>query len=120
MSREELRTKLATLEEIRQTAERELEAIRERKERLEALEQDKDALLASYANSVPEALEQLSPEERHRVYRMLRLRVSVGSEGLFNVSGAFRCDPFVCESEPASSPRTSGARPRDLPRRWYR
>ena len=41
MSREELPTKSATLEEIRQTAERELEAIRERKERLEALEQDK-------------------------------------------------------------------------------
>jgi len=28
-----------------------------------------------YAGMVPEALETLSPQERHRVYRMLRLKV---------------------------------------------
>ena len=28
-----------------------------------------------YAGMVPESLETLSPQERHRVYRMLRLKV---------------------------------------------
>ena len=30
--------------------------------------------MESYAGAVPEALERLEPEERHNVYRMLRLR----------------------------------------------
>ena len=53
MSREELREKLSALEEVRKTAKGELEAIRSREERLEALERDKDALLDSYAEMAP-------------------------------------------------------------------
>ena len=38
---------------------------------------------------VPEALDRLTPEERHRVYKMLRLRVTMYADGLAEVTGAF-------------------------------
>ena len=57
-------------------------------EHVEELEQDRDILLESYAEMVPDALENLSGEERNRIYRMLRLEVTPVSEGL-EVSGAF-------------------------------
>ena len=52
------------------------------------LEADRDALLASYAEVVPEALDGLSGEERMRVYEMLQLEVKPDLEG-YEVSGAF-------------------------------
>src|SRR3712207_3761572 len=62
MNRDELRTKLAALDETRKTAERELELIRGREERLDVLERDKEALLASYAEALPETIDELTPE----------------------------------------------------------
>ncbi len=47
MSHEELGERLGQLGETRKTAERELEAVRERQERVEKLERDKDILLES-------------------------------------------------------------------------
>ena len=47
---EELGEKLAALEETRATARRELEALKGRRERLEDLKRDRDALLERYAN----------------------------------------------------------------------
>jgi multidrug resistance efflux pump len=55
MSDEELDETLSELEDTRQTAEKELEAVRARREILEALERDKDALLESYAEMTPGA-----------------------------------------------------------------
>jgi isopenicillin N synthase-like dioxygenase len=81
LGREELREKLFTLEEVRKTAKRELEAIRSREERLEALERYKDALLEYYVEMTPEALESLTPEERHRVYGMLGLGATITMDG---------------------------------------
>jgi hypothetical protein len=52
------------------------------------LEADRDALLASYAEVVPEVLNSLSREERSKVYRMLQLEVRPNPEG-YEVSGAF-------------------------------
>ena len=75
ISREELKAKLAQLEEAREIAERELEALRMRQERFEELERDKDALLEHYAALAPEALHSLAPEERHQLYKMLQLKV---------------------------------------------
>jgi site-specific DNA recombinase len=75
MSREELKAKLARLEEIRETAEEELRALRTRQEKLEELQRDKDALLEHYAALAPDALDSLAPEERHRLYKMLKLKV---------------------------------------------
>ena len=71
MTLEELASKLAKLEETRRTAEAELAALEAREERVRELEADRDALLASYAEVVLEALDRLSGEERMRVYEML-------------------------------------------------
>jgi hypothetical protein len=67
MSNKELTAALTELNEIRETAERELEAARARGEVLERLERDRDALMESYAGMVEETLEDLAPEERHRI-----------------------------------------------------
>jgi site-specific DNA recombinase len=87
MTDEELGEALAELDETRMTAEEELAAIRGRKEILEKLEQDRDALLESYAEMTPEALDALTPEERRRVYGMLRLRVEVAADGTMEAHG---------------------------------
>ena len=52
------------------------------------MERDKDAILDSYAGMAPEALETLMPEERHRVYRMLRIRAVAHVDGTLEISGA--------------------------------
>ncbi len=86
---DELRSKLAALEEARETARRELAAVEERRERIEQLEQEANGLLVHYAGIVPEALDALTPEERHRVYRMMRLNVVMSAGGPAKVTGAF-------------------------------
>ena len=73
MTDEELTAALSELDEVRETAERELESARAREEALDRLERDKDTLMESYAGMVGEALEDLAPEERYRLYRLLRL-----------------------------------------------
>ena len=84
---EELRAKLAALSETRATAEKELEALRGRRERMAELERDRDSLLKSYAGMAPQVLDGLIPEERHRVYRMLKLKVLVKPDGSLEASG---------------------------------
>jgi hypothetical protein len=44
-------------------------------------------LLKSWAGAVPEALDELTSQERNKIYRMLRLEVTPTSEG-FVVTGA--------------------------------
>jgi len=100
---EELGAKLSELEEVRATAVERLEAIRNYQERIEEMEQDRDALLESYALRAPEALDELTPEERHQVYRMLRLRSVVRIGGTLEASGMFGegsgfCHPGVRSS----------------------
>jgi chromosome segregation ATPase len=86
---DELGEKLQGLEETRQTAERELEVLRSRRERIEELERDKEVLLESYVGMAPEALDSLLPEERHQVYQMLRLKVVAHVDSTLEVSGVF-------------------------------
>jgi hypothetical protein len=88
MTHEELGTKLERLEDTRSAAERELGTLRRKKQCVEHLERDKETLLASYARMAPEALEALSAEERHRLYRMLRLRVVANPDRSIEVTGA--------------------------------
>jgi site-specific DNA recombinase len=87
MTDDELDEALADLEETRMTAEEELAAIRGRKEIIEELERDRDALIESYAQLTPEALDALTPEERRQVYGMLRLRVEVAADGTMEAQG---------------------------------
>jgi hypothetical protein len=87
MSVEELGSKLKDLDNTRRIAERELGALKDHRRRVQDLEQDRDALLESMAEMVPEALDSLTGEEKSRVYRMLRLEVTPTTEG-YDVSGA--------------------------------
>jgi hypothetical protein len=68
-------------------AEEELATIGGRKENLEELERDRDALLESYAEMTPGALDALTPEERRQVYGMLRLRIEVAADGTMEAQG---------------------------------
>jgi predicted nuclease with TOPRIM domain len=88
MDRDELRAKLAELQEDRETAEREIAAIEGRRERLEQMERDRDTVMEHYAGTVPESLDDLSPEERHQIYKMLRLEVLAYPDKSLEVSGA--------------------------------
>jgi hypothetical protein len=65
---------LAALEETRRTAERDLKDLRQHKELVGQMEQDRDALLEHYASLAPEALHSLTSEERRHLYKMLRLK----------------------------------------------
>jgi hypothetical protein len=97
----ELKSRLSELDSIRATAEKELEVLCTHGERVAGLEKNRDALLASLISMVPEALDTLTSEERHQVYKMLKLRVSVYPDGSLEVSGAFGEDLSVCEKETA-------------------
>jgi hypothetical protein len=108
MTDEELDEALAELEEIRMMAEDELAIIRGRKEILEELERDRDALLESYAEMTPEGLDALTPEERRQVYGMLRLRVEVAVDGTMEAQDILSedwrpaCSDGLCENGLAS------------------
>jgi site-specific DNA recombinase len=88
MDRDELRAKLAELQEDRETAEREIAAIEGRREQLQQMERDRETVMEHYAGTVPEALDDLSPEERHQIYKMLRLEVLAYPDKSLEVSGA--------------------------------
>jgi hypothetical protein len=99
---DELRAKLATLDATRVTTERELEPIKGRREYLEKLERDKEALLETYVALTPEALESLTPEERQKLYKMLKLKAVVNLDGSLEVGGMFVADLDVCTLEASS------------------
>ena len=89
MADRELAAALSEVDETRETAERELEAARARGEALERLESDRDALMESYAGMVRETLEDLAPEERHRIYKLLRLGVRFRPDWPLEITGVF-------------------------------
>jgi hypothetical protein len=117
MTFDELGEKLQGLEETRKTAERELEVLRSRRERIEELERDKEVPLESYVGMVSEALDSLLPEERHQVYQMLRLEVVAHVDSTLEASGAFTGDD-LSKSEtghPSPSRRAPGRSPLRCP-----
>jgi hypothetical protein len=87
MTLEELGSKLGGLEETCKLARAELAAVRAREKRVEELEKDRDTLLESWASAVPEALGELTGQEKNKLYRMLRLELTPTAEG-FDVTGA--------------------------------
>jgi hypothetical protein len=103
-------SKLQELEEIRKTARRELESLSRRQKKKAELERDRDALLESYVQMVPEAVDDLSPEERHRVYTMIRMRVEPAPDGSIDVSGTLTGAPGVLVSETAPGDRSRSNR----------
>ena len=71
MTFDELGTALSELEETCKSAERELWSVRNRLERVEQLERDKDALREDFFGIAPDALDSLTPEERHDFYKLV-------------------------------------------------
>jgi hypothetical protein len=94
---DELRAKLAGLDETRKMAERELETLKDKRERIAELEQDRDAMLLHLESTAPDALNALTPEEKQEFYRILRLRVVAGKDGVPEVSFASGEGSGVCE-----------------------
>ena len=100
ISFDELRDKLADLEETRETAERELTTLKNQQKSLEQMERDKEAVLQHYAALAPEALDELSPEERRGLYKMLRLVAFAYPEGSLDTEWEWELpEPGVCKSE---------------------
>ena len=98
---DELGAKLRELEGQRTTAEEELDSLQLSRARLEDLKRDKEILLKEYAGLVPEELDELTGEERHQVYRMLRIQVFVFPNGDLEVRGVLReavCTPMDTRS----------------------
>jgi site-specific DNA recombinase len=107
---EELRARLAELDETRETAERELAAIRGHEEYILTLERERDALLDSLEADAPEALDSLEPSQRHHWYRLLRLEAVVDEDGNVEVSWAGAPGgESVCQNETLSPSRSSGS-----------
>ena len=100
---ERFRVKSAELREARAAAEDQLEAARSRLSRLEDMERGKDALISHYASLVPQGLAELSPDEKNRVYRMMRLRVFADREGVLTADWGCNVLPT-----PPGSGRTRG------------
>jgi hypothetical protein len=78
---EQFRAKSAELEETRAAAEGQLEAARSRLTRLEDIERSKEALISRYAALVPQALIELTSEEKNRIYKMMHLQVLAQRDG---------------------------------------
>jgi hypothetical protein len=77
MTFDELGAALSDLEETRNSVERELHLVRNRLERVKQLERDMDALREDFFGIAPDALDSLTPEERHDFYKLVRLRVVI-------------------------------------------
>jgi site-specific DNA recombinase len=71
----QFRAKSAELSQARVAAEGQLEVARSRIARLEDLKRSRDELVSHYASLVPSQLQELTPEDRRRVYKMMSLRV---------------------------------------------
>ena len=89
MTDEELDEAMSELEESRRIIKSELEALEGRSKAIEDLERDRDAILESCAGMVREELDILPPEDRNRIYKMLRLQVTLHPEQPVSVTGAF-------------------------------
>jgi hypothetical protein len=65
--------KMDSLRAEERSAREEVERLKARRWMIEAAQHDVKALIESYAEAMPEELDDLTPEERHQIYRMLGL-----------------------------------------------
>jgi hypothetical protein len=85
--------RVSQLKQARKTIEEELGRIRDRASHIERLEQDRDALLNHYSRIAANHLDELEPEERNRVYKMLHLTVLAHPNDNLEVKWALGGDP---------------------------
>jgi hypothetical protein len=95
---DELRAKLETLEETRETARRELDALEDRRRRVADLERDRAALLEAYTEKASKGLDYFTPEDRHQTYKRLRLFVLVRPGGDLEVSRVLGRTPSLVKN----------------------
>jgi site-specific DNA recombinase len=99
---DDLKARLAELDDARTTAEQQIASLEGRLEHIRTLEEDRDAVLAYLEAMAPKVLDCLDPEERHRFYKMLRLRVRLWPDRSLEITGAFpeplKVGPEVCTS----------------------
>jgi site-specific DNA recombinase len=81
MTLEELAAKLDELEDTRKVLEADLASLERSQQKAKELENDRDAVVASLAATIPEALENLTGDEINTVYRKLQLRLIPSEEG---------------------------------------
>src|SRR5829696_2409881 len=86
MTLEELAVRLEELEDARKMLEADLASLERSQQKAKELENDRDAVVASLAATIPEAFENLTGEEINTVYRKLRLRLIPSEEG-YNATG---------------------------------
>jgi hypothetical protein len=106
ISLDDLKARLAELDDARTTAEQEIEILEGRLEHVQSLQQDRDTVLAYLEAMAPKVLDCLDPEERHRFYKMLRLRVRLWPDRSLEISGAFP-EPLTVGAEVCT---TNGSR----------
>ncbi len=99
---DELRAKLAGLEERREAARRELDALKECRGRLAELEQDKATLLEAYSQKASKGFDYFTPEDRHQAYKKLRLSVRVQPGGDLEVTGVLKQAEKLVENDTTS------------------
>ena len=91
------------------TIEDELERIRNHAAHIERLEHDRNALVSHYSRIAADHLDELEPQERNRVYKMLGLTVLAHRDGSLEAKWALGADP--CRDNellPPGSYRTPG------------
>jgi DNA repair exonuclease SbcCD ATPase subunit len=93
MSREELRTKLAEVDRQREEFRQALHETQDRQQTIKKLEFERDHNLDLVESLQGITYVTASPQDRHRIYKALRLQVEVDEEGQVRLSGIF--DPDV-------------------------
>jgi len=102
-------SRISQIKQSRRTIEDELGRIKNHAAHIERLEHDRDALLGHYSRIAADHLDELEPEERNRVYKMLGLTVLAHGDGSLEAKWAFGQDP--CRDNvtlPPGSCRTPG------------
>jgi ribosomal protein L34E len=92
MRREELRRKLADVDEHREATWKALREARDRQETIQKLRQDREMVLGQFSAMRGMDLRNISPENRRRVLQALRIRAEVGKGGNVRISGVFDAD----------------------------
>jgi hypothetical protein len=80
--------------------------VRLREREITDLERDRDALLDTYTGASEEALDLLTPEQRHNLYKSLRIGVLAHADGSTEiVLGNLLSYEEVCTEDTTSPPR---------------
>jgi hypothetical protein len=83
-----MRAKPTALREVRENARRELAALEAQREQLAELKSNRAVVMERYAEMIPQELDALALEERHHLYKMLRIEVVSNVDRSLLVSGA--------------------------------